>query len=385
MKIHEYQAKEIFAKYGIPLPAGEMATTPDEAKEIALRIGKPVMVKAQVHVGGRGKAGGIKKADNPDEAFEMASHILGMDIKGLTVKKVLITECKDIASEAYIGVIVDRKSKKPVIMVSAAGGIDIEEVARETPEKIHKLQVDPLLGLRPFQARNLAYLLYPDRKIANQTAPVILKLYRAFIENDCSLAEINPFITTPAGEVWAVDAKINIDDSGLTRHPEIEQMRDADAEEKAEIEAREKDLSFVKLDGNIGCIVNGAGLAMATMDLVKRFGAEPANFLDIGGSSSPEKVINAMNIILRDRNVKAILFNIFGGITRCDDVANGIVAAVNQLKPKVPIVVRLTGTNEEKAREILRQVNLTATTSMEEVVKKAIELSGMTQTTMFGG
>jgi succinyl-CoA synthetase beta subunit len=385
MKIHEYQAKEIFAKYGIPLPAGEMATTPDEAKEIALRIGKPVMVKAQVHVGGRGKAGGIKKADNPDEAFEMASQILGMDIKGLTVKKVLITECKDIASEAYIGVIVDRKSKKPVIMVSAAGGIDIEEVARETPEKIHKLQVDPLLGLRPFQARNLAYLLYPDRKIANQTAPVILKLYRAFIENDCSLAEINPFITTPAGEVWAVDAKINIDDSGLARHPEIEEMRDVDAEEKAEIEAREKDLSFVKLDGNIGCIVNGAGLAMATMDLVKRFGAEPANFLDIGGSSSPEKVISAMNIILRDRNVKAILFNIFGGITRCDDVANGIVAAVNQLKPKVPIVVRLTGTNEEEAREILRQVNLTATTSMEEVVKKAIELSGMTQTTMFEG
>jgi succinyl-CoA synthetase beta subunit len=385
MKIHEYQAKEIFAKYGIPLPAGEMATTPDEAKEIALRIGKPVMVKAQVHVGGRGKAGGIKKADNPDEAFEMASQILGMDIKGLTVKKVLITECEDIASEAYIGVIVDRKSKKPVIMVSAAGGIDIEEVARETPEKIHKLQVDPLLGLRPFQSRNLAYLLYPDRKIANQTAPVILKLYRAFIENDCSLAEINPFITTPAGEVWAVDAKINIDDSGLARHPEIEEMRDVDAEEKAEIEAREKDLSFVKLDGNIGCIVNGAGLAMATMDLVKRFGAEPANFLDIGGSSSPEKVISAMNIILRDRNVKAILFNIFGGITRCDDVANGIVAAVNQLKPKVPIVVRLTGTNEEEAREILRQVNLTATTSMEEVVKKAIELSGMTQTTMFEG
>jgi len=361
-----------------------MATTPDEAKEIAARIGKPVMVKAQVHVGGRGKAGGIKKADNPDEAFGMASQILGMDIKGLTVKKVLVTECKDIASEAYLGVIVDRKSKKPVIMVSAAGGIDIEEVARETPEKIHKLEVDPLLGLQPFQARNLAYLLYPDRKIANQASPVIMKLYRAFVENDCSLAEINPFITTPEGEVWAVDAKINIDDSGLARHPEIEEMRDLDAEEQAEIDARNKDLSFVKLDGNIGCIVNGAGLAMATMDLVKRFGAEPANFLDIGGSSSPEKVVNAMNIILRDPNVKAILFNIFGGITRCDDVANGIVYAVSQLKPHVPIVVRLTGTNEDKAREILRQVNLTATTSMEDVVKKAIELSGMTQTSMFG-
>jgi succinyl-CoA synthetase beta subunit len=384
MKIHEYQAKQIFAKYGMPLPEGEMATTPDEVKQIAERIGKPVMVKAQVHVGGRGKAGGIKKADNPDEAFEKASQILGMDIKGLTVKKVLVTECKDIASEAYVGVIVDRKSKKPVIMVSAAGGIDIEQVARETPEKIHKLEVDPILGLRPFQARNLAYLLYEDRKIANLAAPVILKLYRAFVENDCSLAEINPLITTPEGEVWAVDAKINIDDSGLERHPEIEKMRDFDSEDQAEVEARQKDLSFVKLDGNIGCIVNGAGLAMATMDLVKRFGAEPANFLDIGGSSNPEKVVNAMNIILRDPNVKAILFNIFGGITRCDDVANGIVEAVNRLKPRVPIVVRLTGTNEDKARDILKQVNLSSSTSMEEVVKKAIQLSGMTQTSMFG-
>jgi succinyl-CoA synthetase beta subunit len=385
MKIHEYQAKEIFAKYGMPLPAGEVATTADEAKEIAARIGKPVMVKAQVHVGGRGKAGGIKKADDPDEAFEKASQILGMDIKGLTVKKVLVTECKDIATEAYLGVIVDRRTKKPVIMVSAAGGIDIEEVARETPEKIRKLEVDPILGLQPFQARNLAYLLYEDRKIANLTCPVLLKLYRAFVENDCSLAEINPFVTTPEGEVWAVDAKINLDDSGLARHPEIEKMRDLDAEEPAEIEARQKDLSFVKLDGNIGCIVNGAGLAMATMDLVKKYGAEPANFLDIGGSSNPEKVVNAMSIILRDPNVRAILFNIFGGITRCDDVANGIVHAVNRLKPKVPIVVRLTGTNEETAREILRQVNLSSTTSMEEVVKKAIELSGMTQTSMFGG
>ncbi|KPK74409.1 MAG: succinyl-CoA synthetase subunit beta [candidate division Zixibacteria bacterium SM23_73] len=374
MKIHEYQAKQIFARYGIPLPVGEMATTPEEARELAARIGKPVMVKAQVHVGGRGKAGGIKKADDPDQAFEIASQILSMEIKGLPVKKVLVTECKDIASEAYLGVIVDRRSKKPVIMVSAAGGIDIEEVARETPEKIHKLEVDPLLGLQSFQARNLAYLLYSDRKIANQTSPVILKLYQAFSENDCSLAEINPFITTSEGEVWALDAKINIDDSGLARHPEIEAMRDLDADEAAEIEAREKGLSFVKLDGNIGCIVNGAGLAMATMDLVKRFGAEPANFLDIGGSSNPE-----------NPNVKAILFNIFGGITRCDDVANGIVYAVKQLKPKVPIVVRLTGTNEDKAREILEEINLTATSSMEEVVKRAIELSGMTQTTMFEG
>jgi succinyl-CoA synthetase beta subunit len=385
MKIHEYQAKQIFARYGIPVPAGEVAATPEEAKEIAIRIGKPVMVKAQVHVGGRGKAGGIKKADNPDQAFEAASQVLGMEIKGLVVKKVLVSECKDITSEAYLGVIVDRKSKKPVIMVSAAGGIDIEEVARETPEKIYKLQVDPILGLHSFQARNLAYLLYSDRKTANQTIPVILKLYRAFWENDCSLTEINPFITTAEGEVWALDAKINIDDSGLFRHPEIETMRDLDAEENAEIEARHKDLSFVKLDGSIGCIVNGAGLAMATMDLVKRFGAEPANFLDIGGSSNPEKVVNAMSIILKDPNVKAILFNIFGGITRCDDVANGIVHAVRQLKPKVPIVVRLTGTNEDHARKILEEIHLSATSSMEDVVKRAIELSGMTQTSMFGG
>jgi succinyl-CoA synthetase beta subunit len=377
MKIHEYQAKQIFAKYGVPLPQGEVAFTPEEAKKVAEMIGKPVMVKAQVHVGGRGKAGGIKKADNPEQALEVASQILGMEIKGLVVKKVLVTECKDIASEAYIGVIVDRKSKKPVIMVSAAGGIDIEEVARETPEKIHKLEVDPLLGLQSFQARDLAYKLYSDAKIANKTSPVILKLYRTFSENDCSLAEINPFITTPDGEVWALDAKINIDDSGLARHPDIARMRNLDEEDTSENEAREKDLSFVKLDGNIGCIVNGAGLAMATMDLVKHFGQEPANFLDIGGSSSPEKVLNAMRIVLRDPNVKAILFNIFGGITRCDDVANGIVAAVKELKPQVPIVVRLTGTNEDKARKILEEVNLTATSSMVDVVQKAIELSNM--------
>jgi succinyl-CoA synthetase beta subunit len=237
------------------------------------------------------------------------------------------------------------------------------------------LEVDPLLGLHPFQARQLGAKIYSDFKISSKTADVVMKLYKVFWENDCSLAEINPFITTPSGEVWALDAKINIDDSGLDRHPELEKLRDLDSEEKSEIEAREKGLSFVKLNGKVGCIVNGAGLAMATMDLVKHFGAEPANFLDIGGSSSPEKVLNAMRIILRDKNVKAILFNIFGGITRCDDVANGIVAAVKELKPLVPIVVRLTGTNEDKARKILEEINLTATSSMVDVVKKAIEVS----------
>jgi len=375
MKIHEYQAKEIFKKYGIPVQPGEVAESSEQAKNIAEKIGKPVMVKAQVHVGGRGKAGGIKYAKNTDEAYEYAKNILGMKIKGIEVKKILVTEAADISSEAYIGVIVDRKTKKPVIMVSPAGGIDIEEVARETPEKIFKLEVDPLLGLQSFQGRDLGSKLYPDFKTAAKTADVIKKLYSAFMENDCSLAEINPFITTPKGEIWALDAKINIDDSGLSRHPEIEDLRDKGAEDSSELEAREAGLSFVKLDGNIGCIVNGAGLAMATMDLVKHFGQEPANFLDIGGSSNPEKVLNAMRIILKDPNVQAILFNIFGGITRCDDVANGIVQAVKQLNPYVPIVVRLTGTNEEKARKILEEVNLTATSSMVDVVKKAIELS----------
>jgi succinyl-CoA synthetase beta subunit len=385
MKIHEYQAKEIFRKYGIPVPPGEMAETPEQAKEIAQKIGKPVMIKAQVHVGGRGKAGGIKSAQNPDEAYEKAKNILGMDIKGLKVKKVLVTESKEIASEAYIGIIVDRRTKKPVIMVSPAGGIDIEEVAKNTPEKIFKLEVDPLLGLQPYQARNLAFKLYTNPKTCNQAIPVIMKLYWAFWDEDCSLAEINPFITTPDGEVWALDAKINIDDNGLERHPEIEAMRDLDSEEQGENEARKMGLSFVKLDGNIGCVVNGAGLAMATMDLVKHFGAEPANFLDIGGSSNPDKVVTAMRIVTRDQNVKAILFNIFGGITRCDDVANGIVAALKEFKPKVPIAVRLTGTNEDKGREILKQVGLSATSSMEEVVRKAIELSNVTQLQMFEG
>ncbi|KPL03163.1 MAG: succinyl-CoA synthetase subunit beta [candidate division Zixibacteria bacterium SM23_73_2] len=375
MKIHEYQAKDIFKRYGIPVQPGEVAESAEEAKNIAQRIGGPVMVKAQVHVGGRGKAGGIKYAKSPDDAYQYAQDILGMEIKGIPVKKVLITEAADISSEAYIGVIVDRKSKRPVVMVSPAGGIDIEEVAKKTPEKIFKLEVDPLLGLQTFQARDLGVKLYPEFKTAMKAADVIKKLYSAFMENDCSLAEINPFITTPDGEVWALDAKINIDDSGLPRHPEIEDLRDKGAEDPSELQAREADLSFVKLDGNIGCIVNGAGLAMATMDLVKHFGQEPANFLDIGGSSSPEKVLNAMRIILKDPNVKAVLFNIFGGITRCDDVANGIVQAVKELKPTVPIVVRLTGTNEDEARKILEEVNLTATSSMVDVVKKAIELS----------
>jgi succinyl-CoA synthetase beta subunit len=377
MKIHEYQAKEIFAHHGIQVPPGEVVTDADAARFVAERIGKPVMVKCQVHVGGRGKAGGIKYCENADAAYQNAASILGMDIKGLTVKKVLITEAVNITSESYVGIIIDRAAKKPVFMVSPAGGIDIEQVAAETPEKIFKRHIDPLLGISMYEARGLAYKLYDDPKLVNQAAKIIMQLYDAFMSNDCSLAEINPLITTPEGQVWAIDAKINIDDNGLYRHKEIEELRDMDAEEKSEMDARDADLSFVKLDGNIGCIVNGAGLAMATMDLVKYYGGQPANFLDIGGSSNPEKVVNAMQIILRDQNVKAILFNIFGGITRCDDVATGIVEAINKLKPSVPIVIRLTGTNEEKARKILESVNLPAATTMDGVVKKAIEVAGI--------
>ena len=262
-------------------------------------------------------------------------------------------------------------------MGSPAGGIDIEQVAKETPEKIFKRHIDPLLGMSMYEARALGYKLYDDPKLVNQAAKIILQLYDVFMDNDASLAEINPLITTPDGQVLAIDAKMNIDDNGLYRHKEIEELRDMDAEDKSEMDARAANLSFVKLDGNIGCIVNGAGLAMATMDLVQHYGGEPANFLDIGGSSNPEKVVSAMEIILRDSNVKAVLFNIFGGITRCDDVANGIVSAINQMQPLVPIVIRLTGTNEAEGRTILEEVNLTAASSMDEVVQKAIDVAGI--------
>lgn len=377
MKIHEYQAKELFADAGIPVPGGAVATTPAEAFAIAEKYNKPVMVKAQVHVGGRGKAGGVKFAENAEAARVLAQNILGMDIKGLTVKKVLVTVAEDILSEAYVGIILDRVTKRPVIMVSAAGGVDIEEVAAKTPEKIHKLFVDPVRGLQAFEARNLAYKLFRDINQVRQAADIIMKLYNLYWKYDASLIEINPLITTAGGNVIALDAKLNVDDNGLFRQKRVAEMRDLDAEEPAEVQAREADLSFVKLDGNIGCIVNGAGLAMATMDLVKRYGGEPANFLDIGGSSNPKKVVTAMQIILGDQNVRAILFNIFGGITRCDDVANGIVAALNELKPRVPIVIRLTGTNEKEAQKILAGYKLPTADTLDEAVKKAIQLAGV--------
>jgi len=377
MKVHEYQAKQIFDQAGIPVPPGDVATSPMEAFEIAERLNKPVMVKAQVHVGGRGKAGGVKYAENAEAAKVLAHKILGMDIKGLTVKKVLVTEAVEIISEAYVGIILDRATQKPVIMVSSAGGVDIEEVAAKTPEKIHKLYIDPVVGIREYQARNLAYKLFREISQVRKTADIIMKLYDIFWKVDSSLVEINPLISTPGGDVLAIDAKLNIDGNGLFRHKDIAAMRDLDAEDPAEIKAREADLSYVKLDGNIGCIVNGAGLAMTTMDLVKHYGGDPANFLDIGGSSNPEKVLTAMQIILSDPNVRAILINIFGGITRCDDVANGIVAAFKEYKPSVPVVVRLTGTNEDEAQRILSSYKLPTADTLDGAVMKAISLSGI--------
>ena len=375
MNIHEYQAKELLRAEGVPIPPGAVATTANEAEAIAKQYGGTVVIKAQVHAGGRGKAGGVKLAKNPAEAKEIASRILGMQIKGLPVLKVLVTPAAEIAAEAYVGVILDRASRKPVFMVSPAGGIDIEEVAATTPEKILKLAVDTRYGLQPYQASRLGFFLYDDVKKVRAAARIMQALYTAFMKNGCSLAEINPLVVTPAGEVVALDAKMVIDDNELDRHPELAALRDESAEAPSEVLARNASLTFIKLEGNVGCVVNGAGLAMATMDLVKYYGGEPANFLDIGGSSNPEKVVNALKIITADPNVKAILFNIFGGITRTDDVANGIVTATKQNPLKVPIVIRLTGTNEEIAMKILQENGFSASSDMDEAVKKAVALA----------
>ncbi len=375
MNIHEYQAKEIFRKYGIPIPPGEVATTPEQAEAIARKFGGTVVVKAQVHAGGRGKAGGVKLARTPEEAKSVAAQILNLNIKGLPVQRILVTPAADIASEAYVGVIVDRASKRAVLMASPAGGIDIEEVAAKTPEKILRHSVDPRYGLQAFEAMQIAFFLYSEIKQVRAAAKILQQLYRAFSENGGSLAEINPLVTTPAGDVVALDAKMVIDDNELERRPDIAALRDESAEAPSEVDARNANLTFIKLDGNVGCIVNGAGLAMATMDLVKYYGGEPANFLDIGGSSNPEKVVAALRIITGDTNVKAILFNIFGGITRTDDVANGIVTAIRQNPLKVPLVIRLTGTNEEIAVKILSENGLSAMTDMDEAVKKAVALA----------
>ena len=372
MKLHEVDAREIFSRYGLPVPPSRLIRKAEEAGEAAREIGCPVVVKAQVLVGGRGKAGGVKLASHPDEAVQKAKAILGMDLKGITVEKVLVARAVDITKEFYVGMVVDRRSRKPLMMVSPAGGIDIEEVARRMPEKILKIVIDPLWGILPFQTRHMTSFLTGDKETAKKLAAVLGSLYAAFMGVDATLAEINPLVVTPAGEVWAIDAKINIDDSSLFRQKEVAGLRDESAEDRGEADAREAGLSFVKLNGTIGCVVNGAGLAMSTMDMIKHFGGEPANFLDIGGSSSPDKVLSAMRIILRDSNVKSILVNIFGGITRCDDVARGIIEAKKELGMEVPLVVRLTGTNEDTARNILAGTTLISVSTMEEGVTKAI-------------
>ena len=375
MNLHEYQARDLLKAAGVPMFDGDVASTPTEAEAIARRLGGTVVVKAQVHVGGRGKAGGVKLARNPAEALECASQILGMSIKGLVVNKVLVVPAADIATESYLGLILDRATQKPVFMVSDAGGIDIEEVAAKTPEKITKLAIDPRSGLLPHQALKLALALYQDWDQVKAATKILTQVYKVFMANGCSLTEINPLVTTPDGRVLALDAKIIIDDNELDRRPDLAVLRDESGEEPSEVAARRANLTFIKLDGNVGCVVNGAGLAMATMDLVKYHGGEPANFLDIGGSSNPEKVINALKIITADPAVKVILFNIFGGITRTDDVANGIVAATKQFKVDVPIVIRLTGTNEVEAFRILESVGMSAMSDMDAAVAKAVELA----------
>jgi succinyl-CoA synthetase beta subunit len=374
VNLHEYQARALLKAAGVPMPDGDVAATPSEAEAISRRLESVVVVKAQVHAGGRGKAGGVKLAKTPAETAEVASKILGMQIKGLTVHKVLVVPAAEIATEAYVGLILDRESQRPVFMVSPAGGIDIEEVAATAPEKIRRLPVDPRYGLLPHQAMALGFFLYRDLASARAAASIMQQLYRVFTENGATLAEINPLVTTPDGRVLALDAKVTIDDNELDRRPDLAQLRDESAEAPSEVAARQAGLTFIKLDGNVGCCVNGAGLAMATMDLVKYYGGEPANFLDIGGSSNPDKVVNALKIITSDPSVKAILFNIFGGITRTDDVANGIKTALSQFPVKVPIVVRLTGTNEAEAVRILQGIGMTALSDMDEAVAQVVKL-----------
>lgn len=375
MKLHEHQSKEIFAKYNIPTPKGRVAYDAESARDIAKQIGAPVVVKAQVLVGGRGKAGGVKLAKTPDEAEQYAQNILGMEIKGLPVRKVLIDPAVPNKAEIYLGIVVDRGQGAPVMMASSAGGVEIEVVAHETPEKIKRQTIDPVLGLQAFQARELGYGIGLDKKLVPEFVKIALALYRVFAETDASLVEINPLFVSNQDTLVAADGKLVIDDSALDRHQDFEALRDADEEDEAEREARMAGLSFVKLDGNIGCMVNGAGLAMATMDVIKFYGGEPANFLDIGGGAKADKVAAALRIILADPNVKAILLNIFGGITRGDEVARGIVEALNQVKTDVPMVARIVGTNAEEGRRILASANMQTAASLEEGARMAVEIA----------
>lgn len=375
MKLHEYQSKQIFAKYGIPIPKGRVAATADEAKQIAKELGSRVVIKSQVLVGGRGKAGGIRLAKTPDEAADLAGQILAMEIKGLPVRKVLVDEAAAIESEIYLGITNDRSARKPVMMASSAGGVEIEEVARLTPEKIIKVHIDPLLGLRDYQSRDIAAGIDLPRDHWRMFGLIARGLWQAYIDCDATLTEINPLVITGDNKLLAVDGKMLIDDNALYRQQALSEMRDLDVEAPSEIEARRYGLSFIKLDGNIGCMVNGAGLAMTTMDLIKLFGGAPANFLDIGGGASSEKVAAALRIILTDPNVKAVMYNIFGGITRGDEVARGITEALAEVKTNVPMVIRLVGTNAEEGRRMLADANMITAETLADAAQKAVALA----------
>jgi succinyl-CoA synthetase beta subunit len=375
MKIYEFQADEIFSKRGIPSPRGEVAKTSEEVKKIAEKLGRPVVVKAQVLVGGRGKAGGIKLASTPEEAYRAAERILNSKLKGVLVKRVLVQEALSIKEEYYLGVTVDRAQKRVVVMVSPAGGVDIEEVARTNPGKIFKFYVHPLLGFKSHQANELASALTKDKNLVKGIAKILSALYRIFEEMDSSLVEVNPLVITKEGFLFALDAKIIFDDNALYRHPEISSLRDLEVEDSLEVRAKEAGISYVKLEGNIGCIVNGAGLAMATMDLVKHYGAEPANFLDVGGGASSQQVGKALDIVLSDEQVRAVLVNIFGGITRCDIVAEGLIQALSKREMNLPLIIRLTGTNEEEGRKKLKGIKgIFLAATMNEAAKKAMEV-----------
>lgn len=372
MRLHEYQSKQIFLKYRIPVPRGRVAVTASEARQIAEELGGQVVVKAQVLVGGRGKAGGIRLAKTAKEAEELSTHILGMEIKGLPVRKVLIDEMVSISKEIYLAIANDRILRCPVIMASASGGMDIEEVAKTQPELIIKIPIDPLFGLREYQARDLAMSIEMPRQTWKPFIDIALSLWKVYSDTDATLVEINPLVITSEGKLVSLDAKMVVDDNSLFRHPEFSEIRDVDVEIPEEMEARKYCLSYIKLDGQIGCMVNGAGLAMATMDIIKLFGGEPANFLDIGGGASAEKVTAALRIILSDDNVRAVLINIFGGITRCDEVARGVLVALKELDPQVPIVTRLVGTNAEEGLQLLSEAHLITSQTLVTAAQKVI-------------
>jgi succinyl-CoA synthetase beta subunit len=386
MKIHEYQAKEIFRRFGVPTPRGEMVASPDQAREVAKKLGTPVVVvKAQIHAGGRGKAGGVKLARSADEAAQLASKILGMTLVtpqtgpgGRVVKRLLVEEGLDIKRELYLSILVDRAVEAPVIMASAAGGMEIEEVARENPAAILREPIRPAVGLQPYQVRKLAFGLGLGADMVKVAAPFLQSLYRAFLETDASLAEINPLIVTGDGRLIALDAKMTFDDNALDRHKDIAELRDLDEEDPLEVEASRYKLNYIKLDGTVGCMVNGAGLAMATMDIIKLAGGSPANFLDVGGGANAEQVKNAFKILTSDPEVKGVFINIFGGILRCDVLASGVVAAARDLNLKLPVVVRMEGTNVEKGREILRDSGLAFTVAegMKDGAEKIVRLAG---------